>query len=84
MSEPMIDGKGELSLEQCLEITDGWSVLSDVRPLVAGRLWKEIARLDAQVSALLRYRDHSGLCSEESGHEGPSLCEACAAWEKVK
>jgi hypothetical protein len=43
----MKDGVGELSLEQCRLITKDWSIHSDSRPLVAARLWKEIARLRA-------------------------------------
>lgn len=45
----MIDGEGELSLEQCKLLTADWSVHSDSRPLVADRLWKEIAMLQAQL-----------------------------------
>lgn len=50
MSEPMKDGKGELSLEQVKEITDGWSALSDFHPLVSARLWKEIEHLKTMLS----------------------------------
>lgn len=50
MGEPMIDGQGELSLEQVREITDSWNMYSDWRPLVAERLWKEINHLKKLLS----------------------------------
>lgn len=59
-TEPMVDGKGELSLEQCKEITDGWAVMSDPRPLVAARLWREIACLRAEMEAVLE------ICGEDA------------------
>jgi len=49
----MKDGQGELSLEQVKEITDGWDVLSDPRPLVANRLWAEINELRLKLAVAL-------------------------------
>lgn len=50
----MVDGKGELDLDQCKKITDEWAVYSDLRPLVAEKLWKEIEELRSAIKELSR------------------------------
>jgi predicted HTH domain antitoxin len=47
----------------------------------------DFSRLRGEVKALRdfgrKYRDHSGSCSEWSGHEIRELCEACKEWEEL-
>lgn len=65
MSEPMIDGQGELSMEQVRAITDSWSFFSDPRPLVAARLWKELSDLKARLATVEKERDEARAALEE-------------------
>lgn len=46
----MVNGYGELDLDQVKELTDAWSIYSDMRPLVAARLWKEVNNLKIELA----------------------------------
>lgn len=47
--EPMINGVGELSMEQAREIVSTWKYYSDLKPLVGDRLLKEIDLLNKKL-----------------------------------
>lgn len=84
MSEPMVDGEGELSLEQVKILSDQWKYLSDSRPLVADRLWKEIDDLSQRLAEYERPLNCGHLPTMVFvSSEGTAHCQLCEMKAKL-